>query len=233
MNVSRYRRKVRRWYEYLKRRNPFKLERTEDGIRIRIEEYEYDPRDTGLVYIAVIDGQDADTYKAVKFGDDRALEYDSGSKQAIITSKPILIGDSQLYFTRPGYLGTIPINKETLLKGDVFKPSNESKMREIPKDLVDDDENNVELEKLGITKEELQNKDITTNEKGEDVYLVEQDVMGDVVALHGSKQTLKTMNEAKRMRKLLETSIPRKKILTYVGLGIGIGWIAYSKYGGA
>jgi len=49
---------------------------------------------------------------------------------------------------------------------------------------------------------------------------------GEIESLIGSKKTLKTMNESKRARKLLQPqSVDRTEMLTYIGLGVGAGFM--------
>lgn len=164
------------------------------------------------IFLVKLDGNDTSVIEVNKKGDDLMLEWDD--KVCAITSKPLVVGGNHFYFTRDGFLGTMALNKDTLLAGDVFKPSKEQIKRKLPKD--------IDYEDHGINLKEYDFKE------HEDHYEVSVDSMGDVIALAGSKKTLKEMNKAKRIRKLLEPSgIDRTKALGLIGIGVVIGIYAY------
>lgn len=199
-------------------RQPFSIQRTEDGIKLRIEGYNYDVRkDDNYVFLCVMDGQVIDEIIEVeKLGDDLVLKYDD--KHCAITSKPLVIRGTQIYFTKHGFTGTIPLNEATLLAGDIYNPdvAHEVK-RKISKEVVESDKYD-----LGIDSSELE-----TGEDGE-YYLVTSEEIGDVEALIGSKATLKDMSEGKLMRELLNAGgINKKQLILAVGAGVTLGVYFY------
>lgn len=161
------------------------------------------------VMLVVLDGDTQEVKKAKKDADDLVLRYED--KHCAITSKPIVTDGIQWYFTKPNFLGTMAINKDTLLSGDLYNPSTSTYERRLSKDRFDE----AELKRYGIEEEDY------TEENGE--YVIKQEVVGEVETLHGSKATLKSMNEAKRLRKLLQPSSKDwKTLVMYVGLGAGL-----------
>lgn len=183
----------------------FYVRRKENSLDIK----EYKPDTERKVYLAIVDGEDTDVRIVRKNGDDMVLEY--GDKACAITSKPVLLGNHQLYFTKNGFQGTMALNKDTLLAGDVYQPSLEKNYRKISK--------NIDFDRAGIDVSELK-----VEEEDDNYYKVEQEELGDVATLHGSKATLKEMNKAKRLRKLLKpSSMNKKRLLLAIGAGIAIG----------
>lgn len=207
-------RKGKRTVQKIREKNPFEIGFKHGVFYIRRKDNELDiqefkPDTEGKVYLAIVDGQDTEVKKVRKHGDDLVLEYED--KACALTSKPLLIGNHQLYFTKNGFQGTMAINKDTLLSGDVYQPSLEEHTRKISKD--------VDFERAGINL-----TDIEVVEETDSYYKIENDELGDIATLHGSKKTLKEMNKAKRLRKLLQPSkMNKKRLLLAVGAGIGIG----------
>lgn len=199
----------------LKRSIPYEPYRADGYIGLKRKERGFDPEkpaQTGRTFLVTVDGKDTITREVTKKGDDLVLEYDD--KVCAITSKPLLIEGNHFYFTRDGFLGTMALNDDTLLAGDVYKPSKEQINRKLPKS-IDYDDYGIDLSEYDVT-------------EYDDYYEVSVDSMGDVIALAGSKKTLKEMNKAKRLRKLLEPSgIDRTKALGLIGIGIVIGIYAY------
>jgi len=201
----------------VKRRNPYKISRTEAGIGIVKGDSSFNPTNEdhkGRTFIAVIHGTDSTVFEAEERADDMILEYDG--KHCAITSKPLMIEGNRLYFTKNGFVGTMAYNKDTLLSGDLYQPSKGSRKRTISKDI------------------NLDEYDLDINSKGlketDDGYEIKADALGDVEALQGSKATLKEMNKAQRLRKLLKPSkVDRQKIILAVVAGIGVGFVLYPR----
>lgn len=200
---------------YIQDLNPYVLEREDDGIKLKKIDKSFDPtreRDTGKVFLILIDGQDTTPIEVDKHGDDMVLEYED--KYCAITSKPLLIDGNQFYFSRDGFLGTMALNKDTLLAGDLYQQSLENRERKISKD-IDFTKLPYDIEKLKI-------------DETDDYYVVDNSDIGDVATLHGSKKTLKEVNKAKRLRKLLQPSkMDKKQILMAIGSGIAVGLYLY------
>lgn len=80
--------------------------------------------DTMLI---VVDGTDGRVIWADKEADDRRLLYeeDGNAQECKITSKPLEIGSTDVYFTRDGFKGTMALNKDTLLDADVYSKPEE------------------------------------------------------------------------------------------------------------
>lgn len=76
--------------------------------------------------LIVIDGTDGRPIWADKDADDRRLIYEEDGKaqECKILSKPFEIGDTDIYFTRDGFKGTMALNKDTLLDADVYTQKN-------------------------------------------------------------------------------------------------------------
>lgn len=72
--------------------------------------------------LLVIDGTDARPIWTDKDADDRRLLYEEDGKaqECKILSKPLEIGNTDIYFTRDGFKGTMALNKDTLLDADVY-----------------------------------------------------------------------------------------------------------------
>jgi len=198
-----------------KRNIPYKIDRNNDGITIKRVDNRFNPKNNeqeDRIYLVILEGQDTVIKEVKKHGDDMTLEY--GDKVCAITSQPLLVGGSQFYFTKHGFLGTMALNKDTLLAGDVYQPSMDSKERKISKD--------IDLDKLDF---DIEDKAV---KEEDDHFVVENSELGDVATLHGSKKTLKEMNKAKRIRKLLQpTKMDKKMIIAYIGLGTAIGMYLY------
>lgn len=226
MNTQHRKEQVKRLIRDIRNRNPFKISRTSNGIALTREGYEYDPDKEERAILVVIDGKHTTTKEVRKEADDMALHFDGNDKTAAITSEPLLVGNTQFYFTRPGFLGTIALNEDTLLDGDIYKRSNSQKKREIPKDVIDNNEENIDWDNLSVDPSDLEETD------SGDAYLVPTAEVGDVVGLFGSKATLNRMTEAKLLRRLLTLKdISWRKKLIYMGLGAGAGWIAQQQWG--
>lgn len=213
---------VRKAFILAKRYNPLALKKTEEGITVTWESYEYNPSEPHEnVWLLVIDGETIDeVHKVDKDGDDMILSYDSGDKHCAITSKPVDMNGSQLYFTKHGWKTTMSINRDTLLSGDIYNPSSSrTATRKIRKSVVENDEYD-----LGIDPED---DDVSLDDGGK-YYIVESELIGDVESLHGSKATLMEANDAKRLRKLLQiTKTKKTQILMYIAMGFGAGIMAY------
>lgn len=165
------------------------------------------------VMLVVIDGDDTTVKKAKKEADDLALTYED--KQCAITSKPIMTDGLQWYFTRPGFLGTMALNKDTLLHGDLYNPSAGTYERKL--DLKQFNEE--DLKGAGL------NEDDYIIDKDNERVTINQEAVGTVESLHGSKKTLNEMNKAKRLRKLLQPSSKNAMtLIIYIGLGLGMGY---------
>lgn len=207
----------------IKRNNPYSIKKVEDGYKLKKSETSFNPtkdKFSDRVYVIKLDGQDSEVYEAKKFGDDLVLEYND--VECAITSKPILIEGNQFYFTKDGFIGTMALNKDTLLSGDVYQPSLERKTRKISKD--------VDFNKLGI---DIENSKKVVNET-ENYYELENSNIGDVASLQGSKRTVKEMNKAKRLRKLLKPSgLDKKTLIMAIGTGVAIGMYLYPTVMGA
>lgn len=220
MERSELKKKVRNSFRYIKRRNPFSIERTDDGIKLKKEETRFNPKKDsheGRVFLAIVDGMDTTVKEVQKHGDDMVLEYED--KYCAITSKPMLIEGNQLYLTKNGFLGTMALNKDTLLGGDVFQQTSDNIERKISKDI------NFNMIPFDIEEE--------AHKQDEDYFYVKNENVGDVASLHGSKKTLKDVNKAKRLRKLLKpTSIDRKKLLMAIGSGVALGFYLYPQING-
>lgn len=180
---------------------------------------ELEDTDKRRVYLAILEGSEArDVIEVEKHGDDMVLEYKD--KECAITSKPLRVNGTQLYFTRDGFLGTMPLNKHTLLEGDVYHPSKDS----VTIDIGDDAINRTEQE--FIEELDLGDDDYEVNDSGELVIDKDDGYTGTVSALHGSKATLKEMNEARRLRKLLQPSgMDNQTLLLALGSGVAVGFI--------
>jgi len=219
-------RQVKTYIRQLWKRQPIKIERTEEGLVFTTETYEYDPNDEERVLLVEVDGKDTSTHEAYKVADGMALEYETGVKLCAITSEPLLVGGTQMYFTKPGYLGTIALNEETLLAGDVFNPSGGTTKREIPSEAIDDHKERINWDMTNVDRVE----DLETNEDGN--YLVPTEEIGDVVTLYGSKESLKTLTRGKLLNKLLKLKdVSWRQKLVFMGLGAGAGYIAQQQWG--
>lgn len=212
------RKRSKKVLKYLKRAIPYKIEKEEDGYKLKATESSFNPSThDGRVYLIVMDGQDSRPIEVTKHGDDRVLEYED--KICAITSKPLLIDQNQFYFTRDNYLGTIALNKETLLGADVWQKAGKGVKRKISKD--------VNFERIPF------NIDEKKVDEDEDYYYVRYEDVGDIASLSGSKKTLKDMNKAKRVRKLLKPAkVDKKKLLMAVGSGIALGFYLYPQIQG-
>lgn len=213
-------RKIKRTLRAVKRKNPFSIEKQEDGIKLNIQDTSFDPRDDrekGRVFLVIVDGMDTTIKEVDKHGDDMVLEYED--KYCAITSKPLLVGETQMYFTKDGFLGTMALNRDTLLGGDVFQQQSEDVIRKISKD-VDTDKIPIDIGSVAVKEDD-------------DYYYVKNDDMGDVTALYGSKKTLKDVNKAKRLRKLLKPSkMDKKQLLMAIGTGVALGFYLYPRIQG-
>lgn len=178
------------------------------------------------VYLAILEGGEARDVKEVnKKGDDMVLEYND--KECAITSKPLRINGTELYFTRDGFLGTMPLNKHTLLEGDVYHPSKDSVKIDLGSDAVEKTDNEF-IQELGLEDDDYE---ITDDNR----LVIDKDdgYTGTVSALHGSKATLKEMNEARRLRKLLQPSgMDNQTLLLALGSGAAVGFILAQQMGG-
>lgn len=217
MNTSGIFKRIKTLFKVARRRNPIKIEEEDGDKVVKVVDTTFRPEKEDIsdrVYLVTLDGLEARPREVEKHGDDMVLEY--GDKACPITSKPIEIEGNQFYFTRDGFLGTMSLNKDTLLSGDVYQPSKESYERKLSK--------NINFDDYGIEIDDLK------KEETEEAYVVESDDMGDVAALHGSKKTLKEMNEAKRLRKLLQpSSIDKQKMIMAVASGIAVGFVLYPR----
>lgn len=208
----------KRIIQSIKDAKPFEIEKVDGGVAITPPDQKTidDLKKEDHIMLVVIDGDDIEVKKAKKEADDLALTYED--KQCAITSKPLVTDGLQWYFTRPGFLGTMAINKDTLLQGDLYNPSAGTYKRKLDAERFSEED----LKRAGYVEDDWRLDD------SEDHYVINEDAVGHVESLHGSKATLNEMNKAKRLRKLLQpSSKDMKTILTYVGLGAGIG------YGGA
>lgn len=207
----------------LKKKQPYTIESESDGIKLKKLETRYNPTNedhSDRTFLITIDGLQGYPREVKKYGDDLCLEYED--KQCAITSYPIVIDGSEFYFTKDGFTGTMAINEDTLLEGDVYDPSKREHTRYIPvkkfKELKD--------------KEKFEDMDIfdaeTVMHNGEKCYKIESEGLGDITALHGSKKTLKEMNDAKRMRKLLQPAkLDKQRLLMAIASGVAIGYMVY------
>lgn len=217
MDTENIKKKFKHSIRYVKRRNPFKIQRTESGIELTKEDTSFNPKKDGhdsRVFLTIVDGMDSTVKEVTKHGDDMVLEYED--KYCAITSKPLLIEGNQIYLTKNGFIGTMALNRDTLLGGDVFQQSTDAVERKISKD--------VNLELIPHDIEEISHKE------DNEYFYVKNSEIGDVASLHGSKKTLKDVNKAKRLRKLLQpSSMDRKKLLMAIGSGVAIGFYLYPR----
>lgn len=220
MDAQNIKKKVKRTVKTIKRKNPFSIEKQDNGIKLNIENTSFDPTkdgERGRVFLIIVDGQDSTVKEVEKHGDDMVLEYED--KYCAITSKPLLIEGNQFYFTKNGFLGTMALNQDTLLGGDIFQQQSEAVTRKISKE--------VDLSKIPF------NVKAKAFKEDDDYYYVKNKDMGDVASLHGSKKTLKDVNKAKRLRKLLQPSkMDKKKLLMAIGSGVAIGFYLYPRVQG-
>lgn len=81
----------------------------------------------GQVYLIHVDGQFTEYSRVREVGDDNALVYqrDGVEHECTITSHPLIINGTKLYFTRDGFKGTMALNEDTLLASDIYDPDNE------------------------------------------------------------------------------------------------------------
>lgn len=77
--------------------------------------------------LIVVDGSNGRVIRAEKDGDDQALTYEENGKpmECKITSKPLNVEETEMYFTKDGYLGTMALNKDTLLDADIYDEADE------------------------------------------------------------------------------------------------------------
>lgn len=215
MDNKELKKKIRRAVKTARRRNPIEIKRSENGIQLKKVDTSFNPKKedhSGRVYLCIVDGMDTTVKEVEKSGDDMVLQYED--KYCAITSKPLLIEGNQLYFTKHGFVGTMALNKDTLLGGDVFQETNEDIERRISKD--------IDLKQIPF---DVQAK---AHNEDEEYYYVMNSEVGDVASLHGSKKTLKDVNKAKRLRKLLQpSSMDKKQLLMALGSGIAVGFYLY------
>lgn len=217
MNLSGSIDRIKKLIRYTKRHWPLKIVKNEEGIQIKVEDTSFNPtkdEHSDRAYVVNVQGMDSTAYEAEEYPDDLLLKYDD--KHTAITSKPLVIEGNRFYFTKPNFLGTMALNQDTLLSGDIYQPSKGTYRRKMSKD--------INFEKLDINPEK------EAVEEHEDHYIVKSDDIGDVQALHGSKKTQKEMNKAKRLRKLLKpSSVDRSKLIMAVVAGISVGFVLYPR----
>lgn len=216
MKASKYLEKLRDIVTGIKRKLPFKVEYKNPQLDLEEEE--------NNILVVSIDGSTSEIYRGKKKSEDRLIEYD-GNKQMAICSQPLIVGGNQLYFTRAGYYGSQAINKDTLLSGDIYKPSTEKRIFELPK-------NETDIEQFDDIAEE--DYEVTQDDSGNEVYKIEGNYeIGSVESLMGSKVTLKKMNKGQRIRKLLEPSkMDRQRLILSLCAGAGIGYYLAQYYSG-
>lgn len=217
MNVQKYIEKVKDLLIKARRRNPIQIQSNSSGIQITREDTTFNPKKdehSGRTYLVTLTGMDTRVSEVKEFEDDLLLE--DGDKHIAITSKPLIIEGNRFYYTKPGFQGTMALNKDTLLAGDVYQPSKSNYERKISKD--------INIEKLDFNPEEKASRE------DEEFYYIDSKNMGDVASLHGSKATLKEMNKAKRLRKLLKPSkVDKTKLIMAVIAGISVGFVLYPR----
>lgn len=175
-----------------------------DVLEARAEQVEEQDRPEVMddeVMLIVVDGADARVIWPEKESDDRRLMYkeDGEDMECKITSKPIIVDDTHLYFTRDGFKGTMALNKHTLLDSDAY-----SKIEDI--------------QAISMTDE--QGESLITEEDST------EDWIGQIESLAGSKATLETSNRALRERALLKPQkMSKTQLLLAVGTGVGVGLI--------
>lgn len=213
MDVSSTAKNVKQKLQKLYRRIPLKVEYR--NPQLDLEE------DKNEVIVITIQGATTEVHRGQKKAEDMLIEY-GGDKQMGITSRPLVIGGNEIYFTRNGYYGTQAINKDTLLAGDIYKPSKEKKTFELPVDQVDIEDLDVDDEDYEIIEDE-----------GQEFYKIQGNYeIGSVESLMGSKVTLKKMNKGQRIRKLLEPSkLDKQRLILAIGAGVGAGYYLAQYYG--
>lgn len=192
---------------------PYKLEKVDTG-------YKPDVKDD-KIFLVYIDGATTEVEQVEKDGDSMTLT--DGDKHIALTSNPLVINGTQLYFTKNGFKGTMALNRDTLLAGDVYNPSKSTVKLKKP--------DNLDIEQVdGLTEDSIieeNGKEFIQLKKGEDMG-------GDIISLEGSKRTLKRQNEAERLRKILTPQgLDRQTLLMSLGAGASIGFIIANYMGGA
>ena len=152
-----------------------------------------------FTYLVTIEGEDMNAQKVKRDAENQRLLWstEDGEYECKITSDPIVIDNTHLYFTRAGFLGTMALHKDTLLDSDKYSA---------PETALDDD---------------ADEEDKAQGWEGE-------------VELSGSKETLRTSNEALLEQKLLKpSSMDKTKMIGLIAAGAIIGFVVATQYGGA
>lgn len=212
-------RKAKKLVRTLRRKNPVAVETKGGQLVVKKHETSFNPTNDeqeDRTYLITVDGQDTRVREVKEDSEDMAIEYED--QQMAITSKPLLIDGSRFYFTKDGFLGTMALNRDTMLDSDVYIPTKDKYTRYVPvEDVSWDEYEDIDLEDAEKVERE-----------GEEYYKIETTKSGDVGDLIGSKKTIKTMNEAKRLRKLLKTNnTDRQKLLMTLAAGAGAGYMLY------
>lgn len=131
-------------------------------IKAKMRKSEVFRPDTLLI---VIDGTDGRPIWADKDSDDRRLifEEDGKAQECKILSKPFEIGDTDIYFTRDGFKGTMALNKDTLLDADVYTQNETLDAENLDKN--DDDGYYGEIESLVGSKATLKSSNEALRER--------------------------------------------------------------------
>lgn len=203
----------------LKRRNPYEIKSVEKGVALQHQDSSFDPKrddHSNRRYLVTVQGQDTRVEEVNDDADDMALTTED--KHIAKTSKPLVIEGNHFYFTKDGFLGTMALNEDTLIGGDVYDPTKESYQRQVPVEAI----NEADYPDIDFKDKEIEEIN------GKDYYIIEAGDEGDISLLHGSKKTVAEMNKAKRMRKLLEPqSLDKSKLLMTLGSGVAIGYMVY------
>ena len=203
----------------VKRRNPYALKSVDKGIALQHQDSSFDPTrqdHTNRTYLITVEGQDTRVEEVNNHADDMALVTED--KHVAKTSKPLIIEGNHFYFTKDGFVGTMALNEDTLIGGDVYDPTKETYERKVPVEAIN------EGDYPDIDFEDKETEEIN----GISYYVINRDDEGDIALLHGSKKTTAEMNKAKRMRALLEPqSLDKSKLLMTLGSGVALGYMVY------
>lgn len=192
--------------------------KNKNPVKVSLEDTSFDlEEDEERVFLSFIDGQDTETKEVRREADDLTLEFEG--KECVIASKPLNIKGHKVYFTKHGLQTTIPLNKATMIGGDVYVPSKSTIEFRLPEEKS--------LKDLDVDEDKFKQKE-------NNIYEVEleSEESGETVSIKGSKETLQEQNKAKRSRQLLKKSgLDKQTLLLTLGSGAMIGFILKSYMG--